>query len=65
MGWAFCVHVGGRGLSVKATRSQPAPDLRQTEARKEQMAAQQRRKLGVGVTQLEWMGDAATAPGWV
>lgn len=27
--------------------------------------AQQRRKLGVGVTQLEWMGDAATAPGWV
>ena len=27
--------------------------------------AQQRRKPGVRVTQLEWMGDAATPPGWV
>ena len=35
MGWAFCVYVGGRGLSMKAPphpNSQPAPDLRQRES---------------------------------
>ena len=71
MGWAFCACVGERGLSVKAPLpppqlpASPRSKTEGTPGRETDGKAQQRRKPGVGVTQLKWMGDAGTPPGWV